>query len=67
MAEEKCSVIGCNKQAEFSIWTNEPYGDAYACTKHVGELLTDAEVHYVYRCVGGDDYAGRKANEVPEP
>lgn len=46
-----CCIIECDKKAG---WVIEmyPYGpDDYttACTEHVGELLTDALIHVVYR------------------
>ena len=45
---ERCSVIECDQLAEWAIYDEEPYNEAYACTKHVGDLLTDAEVHWIY-------------------
>ncbi len=48
-----CCMIGCDKEAEYAIYfrsDGEPSDSTNtdACTKHVGELLTDALMHWIY-------------------
>ena len=46
-AEALCCYLGCESAAEWRIDTDKPYTETLACTAHVGELLSDAPVHYV--------------------
>jgi hypothetical protein len=42
----------CNAPAEWEIYYSDhaqPYNETQSCTQHVGELLTDAPVHHIYR------------------
>lgn len=44
-----CCQIGCEEKAEWNIvWGNSPDDYTHACTKHVGELLTEASEHRIY-------------------
>lgn len=45
-----CCVIGCGKLAEWYIEYGETPDDyTLGCTAHIGELLTDAREHRLYR------------------
>jgi len=46
--KEHCCQIDCDKDAEWEIYA-DGVPDTTACTEHVGELLTDAKEHRVYR------------------
>lgn len=46
--KEHCCQIDCNEDAEWEIYA-EGVPDTAACTKHVGELLTDAKEHRIFR------------------
>lgn len=48
MSKENCCQIDCDETAEWEIWAEG--GDTLACTKHVGELLSDAAEHRIFRC-----------------
>jgi len=45
---EICCIVDCEKLADWAIYTEVPYSDTYACTEHVGALLSDAPVHSIY-------------------
>jgi len=47
MRKELCCQINCEKEAEWEIYANG-VPDTMACTKHVGELLTDAKEHRIF-------------------
>lgn len=43
------SGVHCGNPAEWSIWHGEsPDDNTLSCTRHVGEMLTDAQEHRVY-------------------
>jgi len=46
--KEHCCQIGCEKEAEWEIYA-DGVPDTTACTEHVGELLTDANEHRIFR------------------
>ena len=46
--KEHCCQIDCNEDAEWEIYA-EGVPDTAACTAHVGELLTDAKEHRIFR------------------
>jgi len=48
MEKELCCQIDCNETAEWEIYA-DAVPDTLACTKHVGELLTDAIEHRIFR------------------
>ena len=48
MTKEICCQIDCKKDAEWEIYA-ESVPDTVACTEHVGELLTDAQEHRIFR------------------
>ena len=55
-ANKPCCAIGCPKNAEFEIFyegavTPDDSISTDACSGHVGELLTDASVHHIYRII----------------
>ena len=42
----------CEADAEYDIYIeqpSDPYCNTHACLKHVGDLLSDASHHHVYR------------------
>ena len=43
-----CCQINCKEKAEWEIFADGT-PDTIACTKHVGELLTDADEHRIFR------------------
>lgn len=47
MGKEHCCQIDCKKDAEWEIYA-DGVPDTTACTKHVGELLTDANEHRIF-------------------
>lgn len=48
MSKEICCQIDCKKDGEWEIYAdNVP--DTVACTEHIGELLTDAVEHRIFR------------------
>ncbi|HDZ13422.1 hypothetical protein LCGC14_0621970 [marine sediment metagenome] len=51
MTKEHCCQLECKKDAEWEIFTNKPHSDAAVCTEHVGELLTDAQEHRIFRII----------------
>jgi len=48
MSKEQCCQIDCKKDAEWEIYADS-VPDTVACTEHVGELLTDAVEHRIFR------------------
>ncbi len=50
MAKEICCQIDCEEPAEWEIYA-EGVPDTVACTEHVGELLTDAQEHRIFRII----------------
>ncbi len=42
-----CCQLTCKKPAEWEIYTKDD--NTVACTEHVGELLTDAKEHRIFR------------------
>ena len=45
-----CCKIGCDKPAEVIIWYgNNPDDYTESCLSHIGDLLTDATEHRLYR------------------
>jgi len=46
--KEPCCKVGCEKEAEWEIYA-DGVPDTTACTEHVGELLTDAKEHRIFR------------------
>jgi len=46
--KEHCCKIGCIKDAEWGIYA-DGVPDTSACTEHIGELLTDAKEHRIFR------------------
>ncbi len=48
MVKEVCCQIDCTKDAEWEIYA-DAVPDTVACTDHVGELLTDANEHRIFR------------------
>ena len=49
---EICCQIDCKKPAEWEIYA-DAVPDTVACTEHVGELLTDAQEHRIFRIKPG--------------
>ncbi len=52
-AKRFCCKIGCDKDAEWQIYYGEGISPddstgCDSCSDHLGELLTDAPVHYIY-------------------
>ncbi len=45
--KEHCCELNCTKTAEWGIYA-KGVPDTAACTKHVGELLTDAKEHRIF-------------------
>jgi len=43
-----CCQINCNEEAEWEIYA-KGVPDTASCTKHIGELLTDAVEHRIFR------------------
>ena len=45
-----CCQMECDKDAEWEIqWTPRSPDDwTHSCTEHVGEMLCDAPIHYIY-------------------
>ena len=57
-----CCYIGevtkveCGNEAEWQIWYGEsPDDSTESCTRHVGEMLTDAPEHRIYPAEKSDD------------
>lgn len=48
---EVCCQKNCEKPAEWEIYA-DTVPDTVACTDHVGELLTDAQEHRIFRFGG---------------
>ena len=48
VGKEHCCQIDCEKDAEWEIYA-DGVADTAACTEHVGELLTDASEHRIFR------------------
>ena len=49
MAENVCCKVGCEAKAEWDMWHGVmPDDNTHSCTKHVGDMLTDAEETRVY-------------------
>lgn len=49
MKKQHCCHIGCQERVDWRIAHDDgPDGYTEACTKHVGDLLTDAQEHKVY-------------------
>jgi len=48
MEKEHCCELNCTKDAEWEIYA-DGVPDTAACTEHVGELLTDAKEHRIFR------------------
>ena len=48
---------GCKENPDWEIWVigGEPYDYVDSCDKHVGELLTDAQIHEIHRIGYTDD------------
>ena len=52
----RCCYLLCNEEAEWEIVSGPSSDDVTeACTKHVGDLLTDAATHYIYRISGSSE------------
>lgn len=44
-----CCKLGCKEQAKWEIWHgNTPDDYTHSCTKHIGDLLTNAYKHSIY-------------------
>ena len=47
-ADNPCCYLECNKEAEWLIVHGDgPCDNTVSCTEHVGQMLTDAPIHYI--------------------